>query len=89
MTIPADTATAPTILFPVSLRFLFLTREQKTPIKITTKILQDLNMMTMGKLTRMIAVLLVMEEMKTIAAHMMLLVLGMGVIMLGWRKILL
>ena len=86
MAIPIDTITATPNLFPLSLRFLFLTLEQNTPIIITVRILQDLNIMTMGKLTKIIAMFEVSEAVKTIMAQMMLLRAGMGVCVAGWGR---
>lgn len=46
---------------------------------MTVRMLQDLNMMTMGKLTRMMAILLVREAVNTMAAQIILLRVGIGV----------
>lgn len=49
---PSVMMTPTTIFLVASLSFLSLTREQSTPTKITEIKLQDLNIMTTGKLVK-------------------------------------
>jgi hypothetical protein len=50
--IPKVTISPITIFFIPSLSFLSFTREQRTPTRITERMLQDLNIITTGKLVR-------------------------------------
>jgi hypothetical protein len=55
MIIPAETSTPTTIFLAPNFNFLSLTREHKTPTKITDRILHDLTIITIGKLVQYIA----------------------------------